>query len=75
VQVEKGVPGLSGLYTALALPKPLRTSQEVTDLDLSRATAVGFDLFNTLITMDGIALRDAVESLVSSLMEAGLKPD
>ncbi len=37
--------------------------------------AVGFDLFNTLITVDKGALKDAVESLLESLRESGLEPD
>ena len=34
--------------------------------------AVGFDLFNTLITMETIALRDAMVRLTNSLRETGL---
>jgi FMN phosphatase YigB (HAD superfamily) len=35
--------------------------------------AVGFDLFNTLISMETIALKDAMVRLTTSLREKGLK--
>ena len=37
--------------------------------------AVGFDLFNTLITVEEGALRDAVARLIQSLVESGLAVD
>jgi len=37
--------------------------------------AVGFDLFNTLVTVDKNALKEAVESLLQSLQKRGLEPD
>ncbi len=37
--------------------------------------AVGFDLFNTLITVEKGALKDAVDSLLNSLRKGGIEPD
>ncbi|UCG12446.1 MAG: hypothetical protein JSU72_18480, partial [Deltaproteobacteria bacterium] len=37
-----------------------------------RIMAVGFDLFNTLISMEIIALKDALSKLTVSLCENGL---
>ncbi len=44
-------------------------------MDSKAIQAVGFDLFNTLITVEKGALKDAVESLLKSLHKSGLEPD
>lgn len=41
-------------------------------MHLNQIKAIGFDLFNTLITAESAALREAVECLMGSLAESGL---
>lgn len=42
--------------------------------DMNRIKAIGFDLFNTLITADPHALKDALGRLTGSLARAGIDP-
>ncbi len=42
---------------------------------MNRISAVGFDLFNTLITLEASVLRDAVSRLMDSLEQSGLALD